>query len=463
MKKIALLITLIAILTLVGACREIAIDEIETLSVNNLFVAGDTIDLGGLEVTVIYTDGRPEETLDLKEVNFYLRKDNQLIDVERDPKEDDYLKFTLQEGTYSLYVSYGGVSVTITFYVPGDATGIQLVWDGDYPETQPGTFEITDTDTVKEVTLKDARALAWFAKTLNDEDPTILRENGYEGFTVKLEADIDLNGEVWTPIGTVVPFKGSFDGGIYDDTGELIGRHTISNLLLSDERIEVSTYYTFEYNPYVCGTGPVPDCDLDLYSLGRKSVKSGLFHSLGHVGDTVSVRNLDIRLEESQQTLTLLHEDHPRYGYNIGVLAQLANNLTIDNVNVYGTNITINLEVAKIYSTHPPYSLSFSASSGAFGAIIGQISNYFGNIPGSVVISDSTSQEFAIVLNFDPITDDPGSWSVGGGFDFGSIGGKIINQIIDPQTVTGFTVTIGDSVSGGYIVIVDGVREYPSS
>jgi len=91
--------------------------------VNNLptakFVVGNEIDLSDLEVTVNYTDGsgRDPETLDLDEVNFYLRDpDNILVVVDR-----TNLKFTPEDaGTYSLYVSYGGVSVTITFEVAPD-------------------------------------------------------------------------------------------------------------------------------------------------------------------------------------------------------------------------------------------------------------------------------------------------------------------------------------------------------
>jgi hypothetical protein len=395
MRRILIILTLLASILAVSACTEIVIDEIKTLQVTNLnveeFAVDSEIDLSKIKVTVVYTDDsdREDETLDLDEVNFYLRgPDNALIDVERTAG----LKFTPEDaGTYSLYVSYGGVSVTITFDVPGDATDIQLVWDGNYPTGKPETFKKAGTDVI----LEDARALAWFAKTLNDEDSstildddsTILRENEYEGFTVKLEADIDLGGKVWTPIGTVVPFKGSFDGGIYHDD-ELIGRHTISNLRLSDDPVTATTLYT---------------------TFPNKTIKSGLFYSLGHSGDMITVKNLTIGLsnvspevDEDGGTLILQSSGDtvPNFGYNIGALAQIGINTTVDNVHVEGVEYTIDLQN---YLEGEDTEATLTGSSLDFGGLIGEVygtwasSIEYNNSP-SVVINDSTVEGFDLTF-----------------------------------------------------------------
>jgi hypothetical protein len=415
MRKTIIALSLFAILLTVSACTEIVIDEIKTLQVTNLnveeFVVDKPIDLSKIKVTVVYTDDsdREDETLDLDEVNFYLRDpDNALIDVERDEK--GYLEFTPQaEGTYSLYVSYGGVSVTITFDVPGDATDIQLVWDGNYPTGKPGTFVLDDDNDT--VTLNDATALAWFAETLNDdtEDSTILREDGYEGFTVKLEANIDLGGKVWTPIGTVVPFKGSFDG----------GNHTISNLLLSDERVDVSTFYTLATTPPTSSGSA---------SLAYKSIKSGLFYSLGHndAANGVVVSNLTIELADSKIHLPKTDPDtHPTYTtYNVAALAQMAINTTVRDVTVVGSTISIDLDQDSRVSV---------------GGIIASGANIFarmyftGNLDFlDVVIENGT------VSGFD-LTFKNANHTNGGAFTLGGVIGSALEGTL---TITGTSVSI---------------------
>ena len=64
-----------------------------------------------------------------------------------------------------------------------------------------------------EVVLSNIGGLKWFADKVNAGDT-------FEGKTVVLSADIDLNNENWTPIGYWTTFNGTFDG----------QNHTISNL-----------------------------------------------------------------------------------------------------------------------------------------------------------------------------------------------------------------------------------------
>lgn len=72
-------------------------------------------------------------------------------------------------------------------------------------------------ETNGEYTINNLKELQIFRNTVN-------AGNTYQGKTVRLTADIDLNNEEWTPIGNSTNiFKGTFDG----------GNHTISNLVVN--------------------------------------------------------------------------------------------------------------------------------------------------------------------------------------------------------------------------------------
>ena len=88
------------------------------------------------------------------------------------------------------------------------------VWDG----TSGDLTSVTDT-TAKTVTIKSGELLAALAEAVNGG-------NDYDGYTIKLTKNLDLNGIEWTPIGTKGTsnvFKGTFDG----------NGATISNLKIS--------------------------------------------------------------------------------------------------------------------------------------------------------------------------------------------------------------------------------------
>ena len=79
-------------------------------------------------------------------------------------------------------------------------------WNGDIA-TAKELADATD-DTKMVVTVDSGKLLAALAKAVNDG-------NNYEGYTIKLTKNIDLNGNEWTPIGTKGTsnvFKGTFDG-----------------------------------------------------------------------------------------------------------------------------------------------------------------------------------------------------------------------------------------------------------
>ena len=122
-----------------------------------------------------------------------------------------------QTGTNTPVINLG-INVFATQYTAeNDSFGT------DYDELAPWVGEVDTTwynDTDTEFTLTNAGELAGLAKLVNDG-------NSFEGKTVKLGADINLNNVNWTPIGkSGAPFKGTFIG-----TG-----YTISNLRAVGEK-----------------------------------------------------------------------------------------------------------------------------------------------------------------------------------------------------------------------------------
>ena len=81
------------------------------------------------------------------------------------------------------------------------------VWDGTYPTDHPGNADYYDTGS--DVFIYTAKGLAYFASKVNAN-----AADSYNGKTIKLESNIDLNGNTWIPIGNQSRkyFQGTFDG-----------------------------------------------------------------------------------------------------------------------------------------------------------------------------------------------------------------------------------------------------------
>ena len=92
-------------------------------------------------------------------------------------------------------------------------------WTDNLTE-QPSGYTV---DGSGNVTISSAEGLAWLAVLVNGLDGHSATD--FSGKTVKLEANIDLSGHNWTPIGGSKYFKGTFDG----------GNHTISNLTIDTD------------------------------------------------------------------------------------------------------------------------------------------------------------------------------------------------------------------------------------
>lgn len=93
------------------------------------------------------------------------------------------------------------------------------VWDGT-SKKQPDSWSAGNTA----LTVSTAAELAWVAETVNNGTTTGSgSETGFEGCTITLSSDIDLNDQDWT---TINGFKGIFDG----------NKHIIKGLKVPQER-----------------------------------------------------------------------------------------------------------------------------------------------------------------------------------------------------------------------------------
>ncbi|MFV0552669.1 MAG: hypothetical protein ACK5L6_12245 [Anaerorhabdus sp.] len=108
------------------------------------------------------------------------------------------------------------IKQTVSVDIPYETS----VWDGEKVDTS--WFE-NDKDTFE---LINAEQLAGFAQLVNSG-------NTFQGKTIKLSNDLDLNSKNWTPIGTIgtKPFMGTFDG----------NNKVISNLVCSQENSDLGT------------------------------------------------------------------------------------------------------------------------------------------------------------------------------------------------------------------------------
>ena len=95
-----------------------------------------------------------------------------------------------------------------------DAAAAILSWGDDTDESYQ------EDEKTKTITITSEQELAALAARVNAGDPLT-------GYTVKLDADLDLAGRTWVPIGrNKLPFNGTFDG----------QNHTVSNLTIINDR-----------------------------------------------------------------------------------------------------------------------------------------------------------------------------------------------------------------------------------
>ena len=127
--------------------------------------------------------------------------------------------------------------ITGTFALEGSTIGgdIEGSWDGtsvSEPETDGSDANV--------YYIKSAAELAWVAQQVNEGNET------FEGKTLRLMNDINLNEREWTPIGKVTSYPTKSFHGTFDGQG-----YTISNLKASDD---LPSYAAAGLFGSICGT-----------------------------------------------------------------------------------------------------------------------------------------------------------------------------------------------------------------
>jgi hypothetical protein len=118
MKKIAVIVILLAFMITLASCVELEITEIDELKVKNLNVTEyflrEEIDLTNVQVEA-YKDEQLLETVGLSDVVYTLKDpDNELITLEDNTFTPNKL------GDYHLLVTYSDVSVSLKFFIGGE-------------------------------------------------------------------------------------------------------------------------------------------------------------------------------------------------------------------------------------------------------------------------------------------------------------------------------------------------------
>ena len=149
--------------------------------------------------------------------------------------------------------SFSEVAVAVDTNNPWDGETLNYLW-----------YDANAT----ELTIYNADQLAGFAAIVDGKvEAEGIVQDSFAGKTVKLANNIYLSGKLFEPIGWGYenkgwnvndrdgkPFKGTFDGGQYDETGKLVGRYTIFDLYQSGwDLINEGTGEAYTYTN--CGFG----------------------------------------------------------------------------------------------------------------------------------------------------------------------------------------------------------------
>ena len=194
-------------------------------------VSGITGDTGLLKVMKF--DVVSAMTKTGSEVDFAANPGQLLPPTSDTPRVSDtyYLRGHMDESAGNEYKNMTLTGISVTVYATQlnsefDSFGPDYDKNAEYPiDTWNGDTATADElkaatdDTNKVVTVESGKLLAALAEAVNGG-------NAYEGYTIKLTKNLDLNGIEWTPIGTKGTsnvFKGIFDG----------NGATISNLKIS--------------------------------------------------------------------------------------------------------------------------------------------------------------------------------------------------------------------------------------
>ena len=156
------------------------------------------------------------------------------LEAKKTSEDVYYIKGVMKTTAGNDYQDLTLDGIGITVYatqdtVENDSYGPEYDRNAEYPiDTWDGTsataaeLAAATDNTNKVVTVDSGKLLAALAQSVNDSNDS----KDYSDYTIKLTKNLDLNGNVWTPIGTKGTsnvFKGTFDG----------NGATISNLKIS--------------------------------------------------------------------------------------------------------------------------------------------------------------------------------------------------------------------------------------
>lgn len=263
-----------------------------------------------------------------------------------------------------------------------------------------------------------------------------------------LNADLDLTGLAWQPIGSYLnPYLGNFDG----------NGHTISNLTISTDHIHNGLF------GYL--TGNVSDLNLDAVSIDYNATfityAGGIAgYSNGNIEDCTVSGNIDVLNSESSIFLGML------VGFTQGKLYQdttveefepnlISNNTVTGTINAvskeigyiggmigktYNTTVTMNASFVNLTVNVNDYSVYIGGVIGHnFGGILHDFPELVDDI--NIYIYDN------VTVNTITVNDDSGSFSVGGFIGYNSKGYHMDNYVQSTITLA------GDAIEGNLIKV----------
>ena len=175
---------------------------------------------------------------------------------------------------YRLAAMLTTAAMTVSFYgitVSAADDAIEKSWDGSYDTSW---YDEQDT----ELHIFTAEELAGLAYLVNDGKKT------FEGQTVFLESDVDLNGAEWPVIGYVGKEYGTFQG-VFNGNN-----HLIANLTINEDRTYVGLFGYCE-NASIVNTRLA---DLNIYRRGRLSI-SQVSGGICSVFDNGTIENCQVQ------------------------------------------------------------------------------------------------------------------------------------------------------------------------
>ncbi len=316
---------------------------------------------------------------------------------------------------------------------------LALAWDGA-TSTQP-----SETDGVYQI--GTAEELAWFAAQVNA---------GNTAYNAVLTADIDLSGQVWTPIGNNDrKYAGTFDGNnftvsnVYITTTSvdrgLFGKTqnaTIRNLNLETVRILTARNYTGTVVGVING-GTVENCHVTgVYLATSNGYLGGL---IGQVeGTSPVVRNCSVRGTDAYSTIS----GKTHAGGLIGRITVVA---TIENCHTYDLQVIGTEYAAGLAAVLPGGTMKNCSANNVKVSGTGSVGGLLGRTTAASTISDCFVNNADITAT--------GTTSLAGGFAGLLTGGTIEKCIVEDVTVRGLQQNGGfaGQITGGASVTKCGV------